>query len=323
MATAKKSTELAPVENFALTTAYDGLDPELAAELKDQMDDLDDESGINCRTIKIPSGGNLAFTVQGDEDGDEDYLKDIEGVIVFTHRMNGYWPNAFGSSTNPEDKIPVCSSMDGKSGLNIRTGEICECDKCPCNQYGSDPNGGKGKACKNMRRIYLMRSNDPNLYLLTVPPTSIKEVNKALTRIMASKGIPYTNLIVGFKLAKATNANGINYATVVVDKRGILPPAVAQTAKTMRQEIKAKYQRTEEVYEPYWQKYNYWHVYPDGHRWIRNHITGFFWQNGQPGNDSDSFTNEGGYWMDAKGEYQSAAFPPHIKGDRIWKTKQN
>ena len=98
MATAKKNTELAPVENFALTTAYDGLDPELAAELKDQMDDLDDESGINCRTIKIPSGGNLAFTVQGDEDGDEDYLKDIEGVIVFTHRMNGYWPNAFGSS---------------------------------------------------------------------------------------------------------------------------------------------------------------------------------------------------------------------------------
>ena len=59
MATAKKNIELAPVENFALTTAYDGLDPELAAELKDQMDDLDDESGINCRTIKIPSGGNL------------------------------------------------------------------------------------------------------------------------------------------------------------------------------------------------------------------------------------------------------------------------
>lgn len=53
------------------------------------------------------------------------------------------------------------------------------------------------------------------------------------------------------------------------------------------------YQRTEEVYEPYWQKYNYWHVYPDGHRWIRSHITGFFWQNGQPGSNSDSFTNEG------------------------------
>lgn len=81
------------------------------------------------------------------------------------------------------------------------------------------------------------------------------------------------------------------------------------------------YHRTEEAYEPYWQKYNFWHVYPDGHRWIRNHITGFFWQNGQPGNDSDSFTNEGGYWMDSKGEYQGAAFPPHIKGDKIWTRK--
>ena len=80
--------------------------------------------------------------------------------------------------------------------------------------------------------------------------------------------------------------------------------------------------RTEEAYESYWQKYNFWHIYPDGHRWIRNHITGFFWQNGQPGNDSDSFTNEGGYWMDSKGEYQGAAFPPHIKGDKIW-TKKN
>ena len=28
---------------------------------------------------------------------------------------------------------------------------------------------------------------------------------------------------------------------MVVDKRGILPPAAAQTAKAMRQEIKAKY----------------------------------------------------------------------------------
>lgn len=240
MATAKKN-ELATLDTFSLTTAYDGMDPEMAEELKDQMEDLDEESGISCRTIKIPSGGNLAFTVQGDEDGDEEYLKDIEGVIIFTHRMNGYWPNAFGSSTNPEDKMPDCSSMDGKTGVNLKTGEVCECEHCRYNQYGSDSNGGKGKACKNMRRIYLMRSGDPNIYLLTVPPTSIKEVNKALTRIMASKGIPYTNLIVGFKLAKATNANGIAYATVAIDKRGVLPAAVAQTAKAMRQQIKAKY----------------------------------------------------------------------------------
>lgn len=238
---ATKKNELAVVESFSLTAPFQDMDPELLAELQDELGDLDDENGITCRQIKIPAGGKLAYEVQGEEEGDEEYLKEIEGVIVFTHRMNGFWPNAFGTSTNPEDKIPVCSSMDGKSGLNIQTGCVEECERCPFNQYGSDSKGGKGKACKNMRRIYLMRSGDPNFYLLTVPPTSIKEVNKSLTRIMASKGIPYTNLIVSLKLAKATNVNGIDYSTVVIEKKGVLLPAAAQMAKEMRNQIKNKY----------------------------------------------------------------------------------
>lgn len=238
---ATKKNELAVLNSFEMTAPFQSMDPELLAELQDELEDLDAEIGITCRQIKIPAGGKLAYEVQGEEDGDEEYLKEIEGVIVFTHRMNGYWPNAFGTSTNPEDKLPVCSSMDGKTGMNIQTGCVEECERCPYNQFGSDGRGGKGKACKNMRRIYLMRSGDPNFYLLTVPPTSIREVNKSLTRIMASKGIPYTNLIIGFKLAKATNANGIDYSTVVIEKKGILPPAAAATAKEMRSQIKSKY----------------------------------------------------------------------------------
>lgn len=237
----KKNTELAPLEQFTLPKPYEGLDPELMAELQDQMDDLDDDGGITCRTVKIPAGGKLAYEVQGDEDGDEEYLKEIDGVIIFTHRVNGYWPNPFGTSNNPEDKVPVCSSMDGKTGFDPSTGCVQDCDTCRWNQYGSDQRGGKGKACKNMRRIYFMRNGDPNVYLLTVPPTSIKEVNKALRRIMASKAVPYTNLVVSFRLAKATNANGIDYSTVVLEKKGLLPPAIAQTAMEMRRQVKAKY----------------------------------------------------------------------------------
>lgn len=242
MATTKKNTDIVPAGDFRLVSTYDGMDPELMDELKDQMDDLDDESGISCRMVKIPAGGKLAYEVEGDEPGDEEYPKEIEGVIIFTHRVNGYWPNAFGTSSNPEDKVPVCSSMDGKTGLDTSTGCLENCERCPRNQYGSDDKGGRGKACKNMRRIYFMRNGDPNFYLLTVPPTSIKEVNKALARIMASKGIPYTSLLVTFKLAKATNASGIEYSTVVLEKEGILPPDVAATAMAMRHQIKDRYQ---------------------------------------------------------------------------------
>ncbi len=237
---ANKKNELALVGEFRIATPYEGLSEEDLAELKDQMEDLEDESGISCRMIKIPAGGKLAYEVQGDEEGEEEYLKEIDGVVIFTHRLNGYWPNAFGTSNNPEDKIPVCSSMDGKNGLNTQTGALEDCEHCPFNAYGSDTKGGKGKACKNMRRIYLMRNGDPNFYLLTVPPTSIKEVNKTLNRILA-KGTPYTGLLLTFKLAKATNANGIDYSTVVIEKKGLLPPEIAAAAKEMRRQIKDKY----------------------------------------------------------------------------------
>lgn len=243
MATKKESTELAPVSNFSLVPRYQGMDPDELAELQDELADLDPENGIACRTIKIPSGGGLAYEVEGDDEGDVDYKKEIVGVIIFTHRMNGYWPNAFGSGEDG-NKAPDCSSMDGKTGVERDSGEVHNCDTCPYNQYGSavtqQGDQGRGKACKNMRRIYLMMSGDPNVYLLSVPPTSIRDLNKKLAKIMA-QGIPYTGLLVSLKLEKATNTGGIAYSKAVIEKKGILPADVTAAVKQMRAQVKEQY----------------------------------------------------------------------------------
>lgn len=242
----KKNTELATIESFALATnRYEGMDPEMLEVLQDELQDLDDERGIACRLIKIPAGGGLAYEVQGEDEDEVEYKKEITGVIIFTHRMNGYWPGTFGSGES-EDKIPLCSSMDAKTGFQRESGEVRSCESCPMNQFGSavDTKGlqAKGKACKNMRRLYLMMDNDPNFYLLTVPPTSIKEVNHRLTKIMGSKGIPYTGMIVSLKLEKATNAGGIAYSKVVIENKGLLPANIAAAAQALRKQIKDKYQ---------------------------------------------------------------------------------
>ena len=233
MAAKKNSTELAIMDSFKIANRYEGIDPELMAELQDELGDLDPESGITCRQIKVPSGGGLAFEVQGEDEGDAEPMKEIDGVILFTHRLSAYWPGSFGSASNPEDKIPTCSSMDGKTGIvqaGDRSGEIITCETCPYNQYGTGVdekgNPSRGKACKNMRRIYLMMDGDPNFYLLSVPPTSIKDVNKQLAKILAS-GTPYTGMIVSLTLEKAKNSNGVEYSKVVIKKKGLLPPAAA------------------------------------------------------------------------------------------------
>lgn len=240
---AKKTTALATLDTFSIANRYEGMDPEMMAELQDEMSDLDPESGITCRKIKIPSGGGLAYEVQGEDETDADYMKEINAVIVFTHRVGGFWPGGYGD--DEQNKIPVCSSMDGKTGLNIQTGEITSCENCPMNQFGSaiDQKGmaAKGKACKNMRRLYMMMDGDPNFYLLTVPPTSIRDVNKQLAKIMAG-GVPYTGLVVRLTLEKTQNAAGVAYSKVVIGKSGLLPPAVSAVAKEMRRQIKEQYQ---------------------------------------------------------------------------------
>ena len=239
---AKKNTEIAPIDNFVIANRYEGIDDETMAELQDELDDLGQDSGIDCRIIKIPAGGGMAYEVQGDEDDDVEYKKEITGVIVFTHRLNGYWPFKLGTDDN--NKIPSCSSMDGKTGIDKDTGEIRSCDTCPYNQFGSatDDKGetAKGKACKNMRRLYLMISGDPNFYLLTVPPTSIRDIEKKLKRIVSS-GTSYAQTVISLKLEKATNAGGIAYSKVAIEKRGVLPPETAVAMSQIRKQLKAQY----------------------------------------------------------------------------------
>ena len=170
--------------------------------------------------------------------------KELTGVIVFTHRLNAYWPNGNDPRGMDESRIPLCSSMDGKIGVNNATGEVVPCESCPFNEYGSgvrdDGTAARGKACKNMRRVYMVMDGDPNYYLLTVPPTSIKDVNKALQKIIASRST-YTSQVVTLKLIKQQSRDGKDYSKVVLTKAGPLPPAAAIAAKEIRAEIKRQY----------------------------------------------------------------------------------
>lgn len=237
----KNNSALAVAENFQLANRYENIDPELLAELQDELADLDPGSGINCLRIKIPSGSSSAYEVQT-EDDDSEPMKKIEAVLVFTHRANGYWPGVYGGDDG--NKAPACSSMDGKTGVWAATGEVRSCETCPYNGYGSavDQKGQqtRGKACKNMRRLYLTMSGDPNLYLLTVPPTSINDVNRQLAKLIAS-GTPYTGIVTVLSLEKAKNGNGIEYNKVVLQKGLPLPPEVAAQVVAMRQRIKDQY----------------------------------------------------------------------------------
>lgn len=221
--------------NFELVAGFEELDEELKAELEDEFNDLDPDTGIDCKKIKVKNGG--MFTIETDDEKKPEKATEIEGVMIFTHRSNGYWSQEYGTE---ENQAPDCMSMDGKQGMVFETGEIRECEHCPYNQYETDKQG-RGKACKNTRRIYLMLSGKHEPYLLSVPPTSMKDVNKQLSRIMGRTKTPYTRMVLKFSLENVKNKVGMEYSKIVVEQVGVLPEEQFKITAKLRAELKEQY----------------------------------------------------------------------------------
>lgn len=227
--------EVANVNAFNLLSVYTGMSEEQKAEYQDELDDLGG-GGIDYRQIKMPTGKVKTFIVEGDNPDDPDMEKELRGVILFTHLMNARWEGDYSG----ENRLPVCTSWDAKQGVSMGTGECLSCDRCPYNQFKERADGTMGKECKNMRRIYLMLDGRPNLYLLTVPPTSLKDTQKQLRRIM-SGGKPYTQMVLSFTLTGAVSKGGQDYAKLSIAYAGDLSQEQMALTKTMRAEIRDQF----------------------------------------------------------------------------------
>jgi hypothetical protein len=205
------ATALAVIENFSLPVLSDGI----GAAMAEEMEGLQ----LSFPRVKIPSGGGLAFEVPGDDPENPDAVKELVGVIVDHHPVNAYWADKYAGANNPPD----CSSMDGKVGLDA-DGNRVPCNSCQFNQWGS-ADDGRGKACKNMRRVYILREGEMLPLLLTLPPTSLKNLSDYIALRVVSKGMRSYGVVTKVSLKKAQNAGGINYSQAVFALAGKLAPA--------------------------------------------------------------------------------------------------
>ena len=158
--------------------------------------------------IKIPAGGGLAYEVPGDDPDSPDSVKEFKAVILYHHPINCYYKEEYTGGNNPPD----CGSMDGKVGIDAETGECKNCAECEFNKFGSGKNGAK--ACKQKRRIYLLREGEALPTILSLPTGSLGEFSKYVMRLL-SKGRKTNGVVTKFTLKKAQNSGGINYSQAV------------------------------------------------------------------------------------------------------------
>jgi hypothetical protein len=112
-------------------------------------------------------------------------------IILDWVTMNMYYSGAYNPS-KPAD--PECwalgrdlATLGPSEGVPKKQGE--DCGSCAKNEWGSATGGGKGKACKNTRRLLVIGpeglTKDSQPYTLTVSPTGLKHFDKYVSSLTA------------------------------------------------------------------------------------------------------------------------------------------
>jgi hypothetical protein len=206
--------------------------PQLLAE---EMDGLT----LSFDRIKIPAGGGLAYEIPGDNPDSPDMVKEFKAVILYQHPVHSFYKEKYTGGNTPPD----CASIDGHKGLDAETAEVKSCKDCPYNKFGSGENGAK--ACKQKRRLYILRAGEALPTILSIPTGSLADYSKYVTRLL-SKGKTSSSVVTKFSLKKAQNAGGIAYSQAVLSVDRDLTPEELAFVKPFAEQIKALSQRTPE-----------------------------------------------------------------------------
>ena len=187
----------------------------LPAPMNDDFaaDDLDEDmDGLQTSfpRVKIPGGGVLQFEMPGDDPDRPSYVSELEGIILFNHASNAHWPEG---SEYDDNTPPQCQSLNGKIGYGDPGGL---CAACANNAFGSDGKG-RGKACKNMRILYLLRSGELMPLQVALPPTSIHPFSDFVNAVFKLRNRPMYSTIVRISLKRASS-NGFDYSTATFTK---------------------------------------------------------------------------------------------------------
>lgn len=185
----------------------------------------EDVSEFDLPQIKVPSGGGGSWSIPT-ATGEEESQPEFEGIICHVARRRQYW-----ASQDPTGDPPDCTSRDMLTGVGDPGGE---CKACQFNEFGSSKNE-RGKACKEVRALFIARPREPMPIVLNVPPGSLKNCKQYLLVLR----LPYWQLVTRFSLERTKNADGIAYSQIRFRQIGVVPgdslPMLREYAAKLRE----------------------------------------------------------------------------------------
>lgn len=157
------------------------------------------------KEIKIIDGNDCFFEITN-SNKEIETVKEISAIIVHHHPLNTY-----------DNENIFCTSYNGIDGylINKQTHEekCIRCSECPFSKFGSAANG-VDKACRQERKVFLLREKSDSVDYLTLPTTALGEYSSYIMRLL-SRGENSHTVLTKITLKKAQNRIGMHYSKPV------------------------------------------------------------------------------------------------------------
>lgn len=105
-------------------------------------------------------------------------------------------PDCFAIGTDPKNMVPSPNSPNPQAK---------DCQSCPMNAWGSE---GKGKACKNGRKLAVLPPDadaDTDMWTLGVSPTALKNFDGYVASVVRTFGLPPVGVVTTVGLSDAVD----------------------------------------------------------------------------------------------------------------------
>jgi hypothetical protein len=126
----------------------------------------------------------------------------MEAIVLCASFRNVWYAGRYDPNNivNPNCFALSMSDKDMQPHGNVRKPANGTCAGCPNDEWGSDPNGGRGKACKQTRRLVLLPGHameqgpdalrSAEMAIMDLPVTSVKNYSSFVNTLTASANVP-------------------------------------------------------------------------------------------------------------------------------------
>lgn len=176
-------------------------------------------SPFDLERVRVPAGGSTYWMLATPNKPEGEPKESFTGVIVHARFGRTYWVNPLGEGGGGVASVPPdCYSDDGKTGIGTPGGD---CEQCPFNAWGSDPKGGKGKACRQARLLFIVSPDSFLPRVLVCPAGSLKSIRNYMARL-SNVGRPFWAVSTEFRLTRALNRGNQPFGQVTPKMAALL-----------------------------------------------------------------------------------------------------